>query len=113
MKYLKEYEKINRPIFIGDTVIWNGHNRSDFNDSLYTLPDSHEINNGEPCEITKLKTIKGELYAKAKNIKTQKPISKILNSNNNRMTWSNDGHWWKFDYYFKHELDHTVNKYNL
>lgn len=114
MKYLKKFEiKSDRPVHVGDEVIWNGRNREEYGKNSYTSATSHQVNNGDLCEITQIKTIKGELYAKAKNKETDKYISKIFDRGFRYMPYSEDGHWLEFDKYFKHVLDVTTKKYNL
>jgi len=126
MRYLKKFEKIKsgwitkngfRPINVGDKVIWTGYNRRDFANS-YTEAESRQANKGDICEITKLKTIKGELFAKAINSETQEPICSFFDaSRTNRMPYNPEGHWWEFDTHFKHEEDSIYtpirNKFNL
>jgi len=115
MKYLKEFERIKteRPINVGDIVTWIGRDRKDFLKS-YTPAESRDAEYGDKCKITKLKTIKGEIIAKAINLENDnKPICKFLDANQNRMPYSEDGHWWDFDSHFKHELDYTTKKFNI
>lgn len=109
LKYLKTFEKIrsNRPINIGDEVIWIGYDRTDFGKS-YAPAESNQAKYGDLCEITELKTIKGVIYTKAKNIKTDKMIRK----------WDSKaqygiGYWFEFDKHFILEFDYNVRKYNL
>jgi len=101
--------KTDRPIHVGDEVIW--HNKA------HTSASSNQANNGDLCIITQLKTIKGEIYAKAKNKETGKPICKIFDRGCRYMPYSEDGHWFEFDRYFKHEEDSWAKelkrKYNI
>jgi hypothetical protein len=103
------YERIksDRIIDVGDKVIWLGYDRHDFGKS-YTPPTSSQVNNGDLCEIVELKTIKGVIYAKAKNIATDKTIRKW-----NSKAQYGIGTWFEFDRYFISELDYNIKKYNL
>ena len=115
MKYLKSFEKIrtDRLINIGDTVIWKGHNKEKIGKNSYVQATSNQVMQNELCEITKLKTIKGKIFAKAKNKETGKSI--MLNSNGTQsyLTHPENGNWIEFDRYFISELDYDTKKYNL
>lgn len=104
--------KTDRPIHVGDEVTWLGKNEEDYG-KYYTPSTSKQANNGDLCIITDLKTVKGQIYAKAKNKETDKPLRKIFDSGFRYMPYSQDGHWFEFDTHFKHELDMIIKKYNL
>lgn len=114
MKYLKKFEKIksNRPINVGDEVIWLGKSRDDHG-KYYTPPTSSQINHGDTCEITQLKTVKGVIFAKAKNKETGAPIRRLFTENGMMSHSGQDGHWFEFDDYFLHEFDVISRKYNV
>jgi hypothetical protein len=109
LKYLKSFEKIrtDKIINIGDNVIWLGHNRTDFGKS-YSPPTSTQVSYGDMCEIIELKTVKGVIYAKAKNITT----GRIIRKWDSKMSYGK-GNWFEFDSYFISELDYNIKKYNL
>jgi len=113
MKYLKKYKGFTRPIFIGTKVVWLGRDAEPVFKNAYAAPHSRNVKNGDLCEITKRKNIKGELYVKAKNLRNNKPINLLFNSSGNRMQYSRDGSWLEFDKFFELELDQDTKKYNL
>ena len=108
--------KTDRPIHVGDDVTWLGKSRENYG-KYYTPPASSQINNGDICEITQLKTNKGVIFAKAKIKETGVPIRRLFTENGMMSHSGQDGHWFEFDTYFQHELDswskELKRKYNI
>lgn len=99
MKYIKTFEKLNRierSFKIGDMLIWN--HLDDSSTHLMSIKLARNINFGDICEVMNVKYKNGDPYIKAKNIKTNKFINKIVDGNGRFMN-NYDGNWFE-EFYF-------------
>lgn len=113
MKFLKTFEKFNRPIFVGTEAKWTGRDKEDISPTLYTGPSSRDVNNGDLCEITQRKIVKGKLFVRAKNLKNNKNINLQFDAMFRPMPYNTEGSWLEYDRYFINDFDVTTRKFNI
>lgn len=94
----------NRIVFVGDVFKWMGNDEKPLGRSTCIAPSSRTVNRGEMCEITKIKTVKGEMFVRAKNLRNNQYIQLLFNANGWRMQYGEYGNWLEFDRYFEIDL---------